>query len=63
MPTPPLLNYTLSPRKGYLNTKKVYLLFYKKFNKSVTFVVVYDDDILITGNDEFEMTSLKEYID
>ncbi|GJV19603.1 retrovirus-related pol polyprotein from transposon TNT 1-94 [Tanacetum coccineum] len=44
---------------GYTQSKTDYSLFVKKHNESFTIVLVYVDDLLITGNDEEQISSLK----
>ena len=46
-------------QRGYKHLENDYSFFYKLRQTSVVFLVVYVDDILLTGNDEAEMTSLK----
>ena len=49
--------------KGYKHSGNDYSLFYKKTKDSSTFLGVYVDDILLTGNDEVEIQNLKAHLD
>nr|XP_016467801.1 PREDICTED: uncharacterized mitochondrial protein AtMg00810-like [Nicotiana tabacum] len=49
--------------KGYSVSKNDYSLFIKSIGSHITIVVVYVDDILLSGNDEKEMSSLKLFLD
>ena len=49
--------------KGYQNSKNDYSLFYKKMGSFQTYVAVYVDDIMVTGNCTEEITSLKAFLD
>ncbi|GJU29238.1 cysteine-rich receptor-like protein kinase 8 [Tanacetum coccineum] len=44
---------------GFTQSKTDYSLFFKKHNESFTVVLVYVDDLLITGNNEEQISSLK----
>ena len=48
--------------RGYIQSKNDYSLFYKAMGKSIIFVAVYVDDILLTGNHLEEMHDLKAYL-
>lgn len=49
--------------KGYHSSKNDYSLFYKHSGSYVTFVALYIDDIMITGNHEMEIIQLKAFLD
>ena len=49
--------------RGYQHSSNDYSLFYKKIAKFNTFLEVYVDDILLTGDDEAEIISLKAHLD
>src|SRR6187200_855126 len=45
---------------GFKQSNSDHTLFIKRKNKLVTCLIIYVDDMIITGNDEKEMTTLKE---
>ncbi|XP_070036269.1 uncharacterized mitochondrial protein AtMg00810-like [Nicotiana tomentosiformis] len=48
---------------GYKHSENDYLLFSKKISSSTIFVVVYVDDVFITGIDSVEIANLKAFFD
>ncbi|KAF3640001.1 hypothetical protein FXO38_22346 [Capsicum annuum] len=48
--------------KGFHSSLNDYTLFYKKFEDLITIIVVYVDDIIITGSDFSTITRLKEFL-
>lgn len=56
------LSYALH-YKGYQRSKNDYSLFFNKTNKTVIFLAIYVDDILMTWNNLEGMNELKSYID
>jgi len=50
-------------QRGYTHSEHDYSLFCRKTESSVVFLAVYVDDILLTGSDEAEITSLKAFLD
>jgi len=50
-------------QRGYQHSENDYSLFYIKEPDSIVFLAVYVDDILLTGNDEEEIFSLKAFLD
>ncbi|XP_022020159.1 uncharacterized mitochondrial protein AtMg00810-like [Helianthus annuus] len=48
--------------KGYIRSSNDHSLFSKQMGDSIVHVVVYVDDILLTGNDETEMQALKSFL-
>ena len=49
--------------QGYTRSKNDYSPFFKKQNKQMTFIVIYVDDIILTGNDHHEILRLREHFD
>nr|XP_016495316.1 PREDICTED: uncharacterized mitochondrial protein AtMg00810-like [Nicotiana tabacum] len=49
--------------KGHSVSKNDYYLFIKSIGSHITIVAVYVDDILLSGNDKEEMSSLKLFLD
>lgn len=49
-------------KKGYQQSKNDYSLFIKKEGTHMTFLAIYVDDILLTGNDPNEIHDLKSYL-
>ena len=45
---------------GFKQSNSDHTLFLKRRNKLVTCLIIYVDDMIITGNDEEEMTKLKK---
>jgi len=50
-------------RRGYKDSENDHSLFFKSQHDSVVFLAIYVDDILLIGNDEQEITSLKAFLD
>ena len=50
-------------QKGFTHSENDYSLFCRKEGNSVVFLAVYVDDILLTGNDEAKISSLKGFLD
>lgn len=48
--------------KGFQSSHNDYSLFYKKFDDLITIIVVYVDDIIITGSDFSTITRLQEFL-
>ena len=48
---------------GYIQSLNDYSLTFKKLADSIVFVAIYVDDVLVIGNDEIEISFLKEYFD
>jgi len=48
--------------RGYSHSESDYSLFFRKSGVSLVFVAVYVDDIILTGTDVEEITSLKSYL-
>lgn len=48
---------------GYQNSNNDYSLFHKNMGSYVTFVAIYVDDIMVTRNNEEEITKLKTFLD
>jgi len=49
-------------QRGYKHSENDYSFFYKKTAHSAVFLAVYVGDILLTGNDEAEISSLKSFL-
>lgn len=49
--------------KGYTTSLNDYYLFFKRTGKLISIIVVYVDDILITGNDPTETITIKFFLD
>ncbi|XP_070013007.1 uncharacterized mitochondrial protein AtMg00810-like [Nicotiana sylvestris] len=49
--------------RGYIVSRNDYSLFLKHSSSSIVIVAVYVDDVLVTGNDTTEITSLKSFLD
>lgn len=49
--------------RGFTHSVHDYSLFFKKHGKSMVFVAVYVDDIILTGNDLNEIQQLKQFQD
>jgi len=50
-------------QRGYKHSENDYSLFYKKTAHLAIFLALYVDDILLIGNDEQEISSLKSFLD
>ena len=50
-------------KRGYVHSENDYSLFCRKDADSVVFLAVYVDDILLTGNDEAEISSFKSLLE
>jgi hypothetical protein len=48
---------------GYVQSKHDYSLFVKQHNKSITIIVVYVDDLIIGGNNDTKILSIKQLLD
>nr|XP_016442248.1 PREDICTED: uncharacterized mitochondrial protein AtMg00810-like [Nicotiana tabacum] len=48
--------------RGYTHSLNDYSLFTRGSGKSMVILIVYVDDIILTGTDEFEIASLKEFL-
>lgn len=48
---------------GYYQSKNDYSLFIKKQANDMTFIAIYVDDIIVTGNNPIEVTKVKEHLD
>lgn len=48
--------------KGFTHSLNDYSLFFKRSNSSISIVVVYVDDILLTCNDTTELQALKDFL-
>lgn len=49
--------------RGYTSSKNDYSLPYRKTGTSVVYMAIYVDDILIVGNDDAEITHIKNFLD
>jgi len=49
-------------QQGFTHSENDYSLFCKRTGESVVFLAVYIDDILLTGNNEAEISSLKVFL-
>jgi hypothetical protein len=49
-------------KRGYRQSNVDHTLFYKHGAKKVTILIVYVDDIVITGDDCVEISNLKNYL-
>lgn len=49
--------------KGYSHLLNDYSFFFKNTGSSISIVVVYVDDILLTGDDAHELNDLKNFLD
>jgi hypothetical protein len=48
---------------GYKQSKYDYSLFVKRFQWCITVILVYVDDVIIGGNEESEITNVKQLLD
>ncbi|KAM0048148.1 putative RNA-directed DNA polymerase [Helianthus debilis subsp. tardiflorus] len=48
--------------KGFIRSQNDHSLFSKSMSSSVVYVAVYVDDILVTGNNQEEITNLKDFL-
>jgi len=49
-------------KRGYIQSNADHTLFYKHATSKVAILIVYVDDIVITGNDIAEIVDLKKYL-
>ena len=49
--------------REYRQSKNDYSLFIKKKKERITIIAIYVNDIIITGDDKFEIKTLKQYLD
>ena len=54
---------TVLLQRGYTHSGNDYSLFCKKEKETLVFLAVYVDDILLTGNNEAEISNLKAFLD
>ena len=47
---------------GYQQSNTDHTIFIKHYTDNITIIIVYVDDIVVTGNNQEEMTSLKHYL-
>ena len=49
-------------RFGYHQSNSDHTLFFKRKGDKITILIVYVDDMIVTGNDDLEMTALQSYL-